>query len=233
MTKAPARTFLTAAFVFATTQCAVAQTPPCECTDLSAESQRTADTVFQVVADFDVALCGRIDRSVTPFVYSEFTMRSCGRAPVALATRTPGRACHISVSKPYLVVDEFCLLPTGPDMHLASRPCWRTNYVLRVSEYEPQYAVNAIPELIATFDKPTPEQFAEVHRRLEAAGPSPFWMDKELLGQVFLCAIYDATWATRFQELRTTYAFGGDMAGFYDELLSVYNDKSRRSSISR
>ena len=233
MLNALARTGLIAAALLLTISVAVAQEPTaCACPDHGDESARP-DTVFQVVKDFDVALCGGIDRSVTPFVYSEFTMRSCGRAPVALATRTPGRACHISVTKPYLVVDEFALLPTGPDMHLASRPCWRTNYVLRVSEYEPQYAVNAIPELIATFDKPTPEQFAEVHRRLEAVGPSPFWMDKELLGQVFLCAIYDATWATRFQELRTTYAFGGDMAGFYDELLSVYNDKSRRSSISR
>ena len=117
LTMASTRALLAAAIALSTIQCAVAQTPPCECTDLGAESQCTADTVFHVVKDFDVALCGRIDRSVTPFVYSEFTMRSCGRAPVALATRTPGRACHIAVSKPYLVVDEFALLPTGPDMH--------------------------------------------------------------------------------------------------------------------
>ena len=96
-----------------------------------------------------------------------------------------------------------------------------------------QYAVNAIRELIAKFDKPTSEQCAFVQRRMDAVGPSPFWMDKELLGQVFLCAIYDASWATRFQDLRATYAFGGDMAEFYDELLSVYFDMSRRSSIPK
>ena len=232
-TMALARTLPTAAIVLATIQHAVAQTPPCECPDHRTESSQAPDTVFHVVQYFDVAFCGRIDRSVSPFVYSEFTMRSCGRAPVALATRTPGRACHISVSKPYLVVDEFALLPTGPDMHLESRPCWRTRLVMRVHEDTLQYAINAMPELIATFEKPTAEQCALVQRRLDAVSTSPFWMDKEVLGQVFLCAIYDTSWATRFQELRTTYAFGGTMAEFYDELLAVYHDVSRGSSISK
>ena len=233
MLNALARTGLITCILVLATACARAQEPPaCACPDRGAASPRP-DTVFQVVKDFEVALCGRIDRSVTPFVYSEFTMRSCGLAPVALATRTPGRACHIAVSKPYLVVDEFALLPTGPDMHLQSRPCWRTNFVLRVHEDTLQYAVNAIRELIATFDKPTSEQCALVQRRLDAVSTSPFWMDKELLGQVFLCAIYDTSWATRFQELRTTYAFGGTMAEFYDELLAVYHDVSRGSSIAK
>ncbi|MEO8591040.1 MAG: hypothetical protein ABI432_16800 [Flavobacteriales bacterium] len=104
---------------------------------------------------------------------------------------------------------------------------------MRVHEDTLQYAVNAMPELIATLEKPTPEQFAQVQHRLDAVGASPFWMDKELLGQVFLCAVYDATWTKRFQDLRTTYAFGGTMADYYDELLSVYYDMSRRASIAK
>ena len=131
------------------------------------------------------------------------------------------------------MVDEFGLLPTGPDMHLESRPCWRTNFVLRVHEDTLQYAVNAIRELIATLQKPAAEQFAFVQRRFDAVGPSPFWMDKELLGQMFLCSVYDSSWATRFEGLRTAYAFGGDMAEFYDELLAVYHDMSRGSSIAK
>ncbi len=234
MLNSVARTGPIAAALLLTTPSARAQEPPaCACPDLGMTDHRTADTVFKVVKDFEVALCGRIDRSVTPFVYSEFTMRSCGRVRMPLPTRTPGRACHITVSKPYLVVDEFSVLPTGPDMHLESRPCWRTNLVLRVHEDTLQYAINAMRELIATLDKPTTEQFALVQHRLDAVGPSPFWMDKELLGQVFLCAVYDTTWSTRFQDLRTTYAFGGTMAAYYDELLSVYYDMSRRSSITK
>ena len=233
MLNALARTGLITCILVLATACARAQEPPaCACPDRGAASPRP-DTVFQVVKDFEVALCGRIDRSVTPFVYSEFTMRSCGRAPVALATRTPGRACHIAVSKPYLVVDEFALLPTGPDMHLESRPCWRTRLVLRVSEYEPQYAINAMPELIATFDKPTSEQCALVQHRLDAVSTSPFWMDKELLGQVFLCAIYDASWTAQFRTLRERFSFGGTMVDYYEELLSVYNDISRSSRITK
>ena len=233
MLNALARTGLITCILVLATACSRAQEPPaCACPDRGAASPRP-DTLFHVVQYFDVALCGRIDRSVSPFVYSEFTMRSCGRAPVALATRTPGRACHIAVSKPYLVVDEFALLPTGADMHLESRPCWRTRFVLRVSEYEPQYAINAMPELIATFEKPTPEQFAQVQDRADAASSSPFWMDKELLGQVFLCAIYDASWTAQFRTLRERFSFGGTMVDYYEELLSVYNDISRSSRITK
>ncbi len=233
MVDARARTGLIVAALLLTTLSAVAQEPTaCECPDPDAESPRP-DTVFHVVEYFDVALCGRIDRSVIPFVYSEFTMRSCGRVRIDLRPRTPGRACHIAVSKPYLVVDEFALLPTGPDMHLENRPCWRTNLVLRVHEDTLKYAINAIRELIATFEKPTPEQFSQVEHHMETVSQSPFWMDKELLGQVFLCAVYDTTWATRLQDLRTTYAFGGTMADFYDELLSVYYGISRSSGITK
>ncbi|MEO8066669.1 MAG: hypothetical protein ABI599_03140 [Flavobacteriales bacterium] len=207
-------------------------TPSCECTPPGAEQPLAADTVFHVVEYFDVALCGRIDCSVAPFVYTDFTMRSCGRAPVALPPRTPGRACHIAISQPYLVVDEFALLPTGNDMHLENRPCRRTRFVMRVHEDTLQYAINAMRELIATFEKPTPTQLAQVQLRLDHA-PMPFWTDKELLGQVFLCAVYDAGWAARFKALRDQYSFGGTMAEYYEELLGVYHDISRSSSISR
>jgi hypothetical protein len=198
----------------------------CVCSDPGAEIVLEPDTVFHIVDRFDAALCGHIDRSVSPFRYSDFTLRSCITiAERPLRVQVPGRLAHITVSGGMLVVDEFRTLPTGADMALAPRPCWRTNYVLRVHADTAQYAVNAMKELIADLPKPTPEQVARVQARWDGLRPSIYWTDQELLGQVFLCAVYDTAWYRRFSELRGTYRFGGAVADRYDELLEILHEK--------
>ncbi|MBK8498048.1 MAG: hypothetical protein IPL52_04335 [Flavobacteriales bacterium] len=198
----------------------------CVCSDLGAEVVQEPDTVFHIVPRFDAALCGKIDRSVTPFVYGEFTIRSCGTFTLRpLRTQSALHDCHITVSGGMLVVDELRSLPTGPDMHLATRPCWRTYYVLRVHEDTAQYAINAMKDLIADLPKPTPDQVARIQARWDALPPSIYWMDRELLGQVFLCALHDAEWFRRFSEVRETYRFGGAVAVDYDELLAILHAK--------
>lgn len=199
--------------------------PKCVCSDPGADVVSGPDTVFHVVDHYDVALCGRIDRSIVPFVYSNFTLRSCGYVRVPLRTRNTVHGCHISVFRNMLVVDEFRSLPTGPDMVLVARPCWRSNNVLRENEDTAQYAINEMRELIADLPKPTPQQAASVQTRWDALPPSIYWMDQELLGQVFLCAVYDISWFSRFSELRGTYRLGGPLADYYDELLEILHAK--------
>jgi hypothetical protein len=198
----------------------------CVCSDPGAEVVLEPDTVFHVVDRFAAALCGHIDRSVVPFVYSDFTLRSCitvARTPLRI--QTPTHDCHIAVSNGMLVVDELRSLPTGPDMSLAPQPCWRSNYVLRTHEDTAQYAINEMKELIAELPKPTAEQVARTAARLDALGPTVYWTDQELLGQVFLCAVSDAEWYRRFSELRGTYRFGGAVADYYDELVEILHEK--------
>ncbi len=194
----------------------------CVCSAPDAEVVQEPDTVFHIVPRFDAALCGQIDRSVTPFQYHDFTIRSCITVVnKPLRIQNQGHACQINVSGGMLVVDELRTLPTGPDLSLSTTPCWRTYYVLRVHEDTAQYAVNAMKELIAELPKPTPDQVARTQGRWDAIRPSIYWTDQELLGQVFLCAVFDASWFRRFRELRTTYRFGGAVAVYYDELLDI------------
>jgi hypothetical protein len=198
----------------------------CVCSDPGAEVVLGPDTIFHIVDRFDAAFCGHIDRSVTPFVYSEFTLRSCITvASTPLRIQSAVHDCHITVSGRMLVVDELRSLPTGPDMSLATKPCWRTYYILRVHEDTAQYAINGMLELIADLPKPTPEQFARTKARLDALRPSVYWTDQELLGQVFLCAVSDAEWFRRFSELRGTYRFGGAVSDYYDELMEILHAK--------
>ncbi len=218
---------LAVALLIGTAPHAMAQaTRACVCSDPSAEIVQEPDTVFHVVPRFDAALCGKIDRSVTPFVYSEFTIRSCGTFALRpLRIQSALHNCHIAVSADMLVVDELRPLPTGPDMSLATRPCWRTYYVLRVHEDTAQYAINAMKELIADLPKPAPEQVARTQARWDALRPSVYWTDEELLAQIFLCAVSNADWFRRFSELRGTYRFGGAVTEFYDELLAILHEK--------
>jgi hypothetical protein len=148
----------------------------CVCSYPDTDVLLEPDTVFHIVDRFDAALCGHIDRSVQPFVYSAFTIRSCitvARTPLRI--QSPAHDCHITVSGGMLVVDELRALPTGPDMALATRPCWRTYYVLRVHEDTEQYAINAMKELIADLPKPTPEQVARTQARWDALPPTIYW----------------------------------------------------------
>lgn len=200
------------------------ETRACLCTDLGAEALREPDTVFHVVEHFDAAFCGHIDRSATPFVYSDFTLRSCGYVRVPL--RTPLKdGAHIHVSGGMLAVDELLALPTGPDMSLVPSPCWRTYHVLRENDDTTQYAINAMKQLIVELPKPTAGQMARVEARLDALRPSIYWTDQELLGQVFLCAVFDTAWYSMFTELRETYRFGGSVADYYDDLLEILHKK--------
>ena len=213
------------ALLIGTAPLAMAQAP-CVCSDPGAEVVIGPDTVFHIVPRFDAALCGHIDRSVTPFVYSDFTIRSCITvAQRPMRVQGPAHDCHITVSGGMLVVDELQALPTGPDMALAQRPCWRTNYVLRVHTDTAQYAINAMKELIADLPKPTPEQQARIQARWDALKPAIYWTDQELLGQVFLCAVSDTQWYSRFSELHEQYRLGGAVADRYDELLAILHAK--------
>ena len=216
-----------AALLICTAANAMAQArPACVCADPGTEDVREPDTIFHIVPRFDAALCGQIDRSVTPFVYSDFTIRSCITFAVRpMRTQPPAHGCLISVSNGMLVVDELRSLPTGPDISLATKPCWRSYFVLRTHEDTAQYAINEMKELIADLPKPTAQQFARTKARVDALGPSIYWTDQELLGQVFLCAVSDADWFRRFNELRTTYRFGGAVATYYDELLEILHKK--------
>lgn len=208
---------------------ALAQEPPvCECTVPGSEVFHTPDTIFHVREGFDVAYCGKIDRSVTPFVYSEFTMRSCGLVQVPVIARGALKACNVSVSHSVFVLDDLALLPTGADMHLERRPCWRTEHRLFVAEDGSASAIGApTTELIAKFQEPTREQFTQVQARVDAMKPSAYWMDQELLGQVFLCAFFDTGWASRFRELREKYMWGGANAELYDEFLMILHDRRK------
>jgi hypothetical protein len=218
---------LIAALLWLTTSHVFAQdTPACECTDRGSEVFHTPDTIFNVTKGFDVAFCGRIDRSLQPVVYSEFTMWSCGHVRDVLEVRGALQECHLYVSRSMFIVEALALLPTGADMHLARRPCWRTEHRLFVAEDSSAFAIaGPITELIATFQKPTPEQLAQVQRRFEAVRHSIHWTDQELLGQVFLCALFDGSWASRFQDLREMYLLGGSTAELYDEFLRIFHDK--------
>ena len=201
-------------------------TRACVCSDPGAEVVLEPDTIFHIVDRFDAAFCGQIDRSVVPFVYSEFTLRSCITVTqTPLRIQSPAHDCHITVSGRMLVVDELRSLPTGPDMSLAAKPCWRSYFVLRTHEDTAQYAINEMKELIADLPKPTPEQCARAKARLDALRPSVYWTDQELLGQVFLCAVSDVEWFRRFSELRETYRFGGAVADYYDELMVILHTK--------
>jgi hypothetical protein len=217
------------ALVLATSTALAQEKPPCECTDVGAKDFHFPDTVFHVREGFDVAFCGHIDRSVAPFVYSEFTMRSCGRVHgVPMEARGALQECHLYVSRSMFIVDELALLPTGADMHLERRPCWRTEHRLFVAEDSSAFAIaGPITELIATFQKPTPEQFAQIQRRVDVMKPAVYWTDEELLGQVFLCALFEAAWASRFKDLRETYLLGGAVAEFYNELLRILHDRRK------
>lgn len=205
----------------------IAQLPQaCECTDLGSETYRAPDTVFHVRPGFDVAFCGHIERSVQPYVYSEFTMRSCGLVQVPLMAKDALQECHLSLEGGQFIVEELALLPTGADMHLERRPCWRRMHWLFLADDSSASAIGApTNELIAKFLRPTPAQFTQVQQRLDALKPEVYWTDEELLGQVFLCGLFDAGWAKRFQELRENYLLSGAMAEFYNELLQVFNDK--------
>lgn len=212
-----------------TTSRALAQAPStCACTEPDAATLAVPDTVFHVRPGFDVAFCGRIDRSVTPFVYSAFTMRTCGLVQVPVTARGALQECHLSISNSMFILDDLALLPTGADMHLERRPCWRTRHWLFVAEDSSAAAIGApTTELIATFQQPTPGQVAQVQGRLDAMKPSMYWMDEELLGQVFLCALYDKAWASRFREMRETYHMGGAPAKLYDEFLRILHDRGK------
>lgn len=200
------------------------ETRACLCTAPGTETLGKPDTVFHVVEHFDAAFCGHIDRSATPFVYRDFTLRSCGYVRVPL--RTPlTHGAHIHVTGGMLAVDELLALPTGPDMSLVPRPCWRTYHVLRENEDTTKYAINAMKQLIAELPKPTAGQMARIDARLDALPPAIYWTDQELLGQVFLCAVFDAAWYSMFTELRETYRFGGTMADYYDDLLEILHNK--------
>ena len=217
------------AVVLATSTAFAQDTPACECTDLGAKELHFPDTVFHVTEGFDVAFCGHIDRLVSPFVYSEFTMRSCGRVHgVPMEARGALQECHLYVSRSMFIVEELALLPTGADMHLERRPCWRTAHWLFLAEDSSASAIGApTTELIATFQRPTPEQFAQLQGRLDVMKPAVYWTDEELLGQLFLCALFDANWATRFKDLRETHLLGGAMAELHNEFLKILDDRRK------
>jgi hypothetical protein len=224
-------TLLLLAFALATCHLFAQGSPVCACTDRDPENSLEPDTIFHVHQGFDVAFCGRIDRSGQPFVYSEFTMRTCGQVQVPIAARGTLQECHLSVSGSKFILEDLALLPTGADMRLARRPCWRTEHHQFVADDGSASAIGApITELIATFQKPTPEQFAQVHRRVDALPATIYWTDEELLGQVFLCALFDASWSSRFRELRETYHFGGSTIKLYDEFLRILHDKRAGSA---
>lgn len=218
---------LAAALLIGMTPNAMAQpTRACVCSDPGAEVVLEPDTVFHVVPRFDAALCGKIDRTVNPFVYSEFTIRSCGTFALRpLRTQSTLHGSNIAVVGGMLVVDELRSLPTGPDMSLATKPCWRSYFVLRTHEDTAQYAINEMKELIADLPKPTAAQFARTEARVAAVGPTIYWTDQELLGQMFLCAVSDTAWYNRFTELRENYRFGGAVADYYDELVEILHAK--------
>ncbi len=219
---------LFAAPLLLTTSSVVAQDPrACECTDLGSNIFRTPDTIFHVTKDFDVAYCGHIDRSVQPYVYSGFTMWSCYPVRDSLEARGAPQGCHLYVSHSMFVVDGLALLPTGANMHLERRPCWRTEHRLFVAEDgTPKAVAGPITELIATFQEPTPEQYAQVQRRLQAAKPS-VWTDEALLGQVFLCALFDKDWSVRYKGMREAYLMSGNVAALYDEFLKILHDRRK------
>lgn len=215
--------------IVCTTPCALAQTPSiCACTESGAATPAVPDTLFHVRPGFDVAFCGRIDRSVTPFVYGAFTMRTCGLVQVPVTARGALQECHLSISNSMFILEDLALLPTGADMRLQRRPCWRTRHWLFVAEDSSAAAIGApTTELIATFQQPRSEQVAQVQGRLDTMKPTMYWMDEELLGQVFLCALYDTAWASRFRELREIYRMGGTPAKLYDEFLRILNEKGK------
>src|SRR6188508_1130177 len=70
----------------------------CDCTDRGSDIFRTPDTVFHVTKDFDVAYCGKIDRSVQPFVYTGFTMWCCYPVRDSLEARGAPQGCNLYVS---------------------------------------------------------------------------------------------------------------------------------------
>jgi hypothetical protein len=212
-----------------TTSRAFAQSPSfCECTDLGAARFHPPDTVFHVTPGFDVAYCGNIDRTTTPFVYSKFTLWTCGFVRDSLEVRATSQGHHLCVSRSLFIVEALALLPTGADMRLTRRPCWRTEHRLFVEQDSSAFAVaGPVTQLIATFQQPTPEQIAQVQARLDAMPTSLYWTDDELLGQVFLCALFYADWATRFRELPEKYRMVGAKAELYDEFLSVLHEKRR------
>lgn len=212
-----------------TTPRALAQAPSiCACTESGAATPDVPDTLFHVRPGFDVAFCGRIDRSITPFVYSAFTMRTCGLVQIPVTARSGLQECHLFISNSMFILDDLALLPTGADMHLERRPCWRTQHWLFLAEDSSAAAIGApSTELIATFQQPSPEQVAQVQSRWDTMKPSMYWMDEELLGQVFLCALYDNAWASRFRQLRDTYRMGGTPATLYDEFLRILHEKGK------
>ena len=200
----------------------------CTCTDRGSEVFHTPDTLFQVVDGFDVAYCGRIDRSVHPFVYSNFTMWCCGAVRDSLEARGAPQGCHLYVSHGQFTVDGLVMLPTGADMQLVARPCWRTEHRLVIAEDGTPLAVaGPITNLIATFQRPTPDQVRQIQARVDGLKHALYWTDQALLGQVFLCALFDATWATRFRELREGYLWGGTNVELYDEFLKILHEKRK------
>ena len=186
------------------------------------------DTIFHVTEGFDVAYCGRIDRSMQPFVYTDLTMWTCGLVGDSLEVQGASQGCHLYVSRSVFIVDGLALLPTGADMHLERRPCWRTEHRLFVAEDSSAFAIaGPITELIASFQEPTLEQFAQVQRRLDGMKPTMYWTDAELLGQTFLCALFDTSMATRFRDIRETFLWSGTNAVLYSEFLRILHDRRK------
>jgi hypothetical protein len=220
--------FICAFLLAAAPQARAQEMPACECTDVGAARFHPPDTVFHVTPGFDVAYCGNIDRTATPFVYSRFTLWTCGFVRDSLEVRATSQGHHLYVSRSLFIVEALALLPTGADMRLARRPCWRTEHRLFVEEDSSAFAVaGPVTQLIATFQQPTAEQVAQVEARLDALPTSLYWSDDELLGQVFLCALFDAGWATRFRELPGKYRMVGAKAELYEEFLSILHEKRR------
>lgn len=229
MTIRPTAFLFILGLVVCTSSRVFAQEPSsCDCTDVGAARFHPPDTVFHVTPGFDLAFCGNIDRTATPFVYSKFTLWTCGFVRDSLEVRATSQGHHLYVSRSLFIVEALALLPTGADMRLSRRPCWRTEHRLFVEEDSSAFAVaGPVTQLIATFQQPTAEQVAQAQARLDAMPPSLYWSDEELLGQVFLCALFDAGWATRFRELPGKYRMVGAKAELYDEFLSVLHEKRR------
>jgi hypothetical protein len=229
MTIRPTTFLFMLGLVVCTTSNTLAQEPSnCDCTDVGAARFHPPDTVFHATPGFDVAYCGHIDRTASPIVYSKFTLWTCGFVRDSLEVRATSQGHHLYVSRSLFIVEALALLPTGADMRLTRRPCWRTEHRLFVEEDSSAFAVaGPITELIAKFQQPTADQVAQVQARLDAMPPSLYWSDDELLGQVFLCALFYADWATRFRELPGKYRMVGAKAELYDEFLSILHEKRR------
>lgn len=202
---------------------------PCKCSDFGNETPRTPDTVFHVAPSFCFALCGEIDRTATPVVYSSFTVHTWAYQGewypmIWLDSHKEHSECWISTTDTSLVLERLMDLPVGPGLTNQRVPYLRTELWPKERADGSGVDFLVVSIFIAKLHPPAPADKAFIEQHFQDQGRASDWTDEVLLRQVFLLAAFDKDWARRFRELPEKHDLGPAVAELHLELLTLLKE---------